>query len=37
MKLDLCSKETIDNIISMDLTSNLDALEKKSNTEKSKK
>ncbi|EKS4343685.1 streptolysin associated protein SagC [Clostridium sporogenes] len=33
MKLDLCSKETIDNIISMDLTSNLDALEKKSNTE----
>ncbi len=28
MKLDLCAKETIDNIISMDLTSNLDALEK---------
>ncbi|KRU24277.1 thiazole/oxazole-forming peptide maturase SagC [Clostridium sporogenes] len=33
INLDLYSKENIDNIISKDLTSNLDALEKKSNIE----
>lgn len=33
MNLDLYLKENIDNIISKDLTSNLDALEKKSNIE----
>ncbi|EJO5349008.1 streptolysin associated protein SagC [Clostridium botulinum] len=33
IKLDLCEKERIDNIISKDLTSNLDALEKKSDIE----
>ncbi|NFV13060.1 streptolysin associated protein SagC [Clostridium sporogenes] len=37
MNLDLYSKENIDNIISKDLTSNLDALEKKSNMEDMKK
>ncbi|WP_251861302.1 streptolysin associated protein SagC [Clostridium sp. Marseille-Q2269] len=33
MKLDLCSKESIENIISKDLTSNLDALQRKRDIE----